>query len=171
MLGVLLAGAALAHSEPVEVTAALTPSPGAVRVQAELVGETSGLPIRNAEVEVRVSRGMGTPPAGEESTGDVLGQARLTPGEGGRYVGTLRPLPAGRYVLTVVDTTYGGEAAVAARAFPFSGRPVQVAVVLPATSTPRRYVVSALMGLLVAPTILVVMTVVTARRQRAQRDS
>ncbi|WP_102124865.1 hypothetical protein [Deinococcus planocerae] len=167
LLVLLLTSVALAHSEPVEVTTSLTPVPGAVQVAAELVGQTSGLPVRGAAVEVQVSRDTGAPPQQEAvPTGALLGRAPLAAGERGRYTGRLSGLPPGRYVLTVVDTTYRGEAAVAARAFTLSGQPTRVAVVLPVTSTPRRYVVSALLGLSVAPLILVIMTVVTARQRR-----
>lgn len=141
LLAVLLAPGALAHSEPVTVTAALAPLPDAVRVEASLVGQTSGLPIRGAAVEVLVSRGTGGRVGGVPDTG-VLGRARLTAGEAtGQYTGELAALPAGRYVLTVVDTTYRGEAAVAGRAFAFAGQPTRVAVVLPVTSTDRKSVV------------------------------
>ncbi|GBF04638.1 hypothetical protein DAERI_020235 [Deinococcus aerius] len=156
LLAVLLAPGALAHSEPVTVTAALAPLPDAVRVEASLVGQTSGLPIRGAAVEVLVSRGTGTPGRANDvpETG-VLGRAKLTAGqETGQYTGDLAPLPAGRYVLTVVDTTYRGEAAVAGRPFAFVGQPTRVAVVLPVTSTPGRYVGYALLGLLAPPLLL-----------------
>lgn len=156
LLAVLLTPGALAHSEPVTVTAALAPLPNAVRVEASLVGQTSGLPIRGAAVEVLVSRGAGTPGrVGAVPETGVLGRARLTAGaETGQYTGELAPLPAGRYVLTVVDTTYRGEAAVAGRAFTFARRPTRVSVVLPVTSTPRRYVGYALLGLLAPPLLL-----------------
>ncbi|MBB5234309.1 hypothetical protein [Deinococcus budaensis] len=169
LLVALLASGSLAHSETVAVTTSLTPMQNAVRVEADLVGQTSGLPIRGAAVEVRVSRATtGVPRAEAVAGADLLGRATLTAGEAGRYSGTLTLLPAGRYLLTVVDTTYRGEAAVAARAFAFAGQPTRVTVVLPATSTPGRYVVSALLGLL-AP-LLVLGVILAARKPRQQRQ-
>lgn len=142
LLLVLLAGQALAHSEPVELSASLSPTSGAIQVDVALVGQTSGLPVRSAVLALEVS-------AAASPDAPVLSQAHLLPTPQGRYTGQLPQLPAGRYVLKWVDTTYRGEAAVVTATWAFDGQRAQIPVsVLPSTSTPPQYLTYALLGLL-----------------------
>ncbi len=176
-----LAGSASAHSEVVVVTTALTVQGAALRADAQLIGRTSGLPIRGAHVELALSRATpadraarradGTlDPRPERLRGDALIQrVPLAQDDAGHYVGTLPRVAAGAYVLTIIDTTYRGETTSAARALTFTGAPAKVAVELPATQTPGRYLMYALLGILVPFLIPVIAIVNGNRKQRASR--
>ena len=171
-----LLSAAAAHSEVVTVTTLLSPLGPDLHADAQLLGRTSGLPIRGAHVELALSRERpadrrtgGT--SGERPRADTLvGRVPLTQGDSGHYVGTLPRVAGGTYVVTIIDTTYRGETTTAARTVTLGGRPAQVTVDLPATRTPGRYLLYALLGIFVPFLIPVVAILRSNRQSRAQRQ-
>jgi hypothetical protein len=185
-LGVLaLSGAAWAHAEPVQVVVVLKPSSGQVQVDVQMVGEVSTLPIRGAVVEARLY--PRTPEldalleeggeAGLSQAGDpdlpgtpVVRVSLEEPGEGG-YRARFPDPGAGDYVLAVVDTTFKGEAAVAAKPvrFPLPPSGATLALELPETSTPNRYLLYALLGLAL-PALVGVGFALAARGDRKPSD-
>jgi len=185
MLGAVLGGLAWGHAEPVQLVVVLSPEGDRVQVEMQMVGEVSTLPIRGAVVEVRLypltpeleallaqSGDGGLSRAGDpDLPGKPVSRARMEePPEGG-YRATL-PLPEpGAYVLAVVDTTFKGEAAVAAKPvrFPLPPSGATLALQLPETSTPNRYLLYALLGLAL-PALVGVGFALAARGDRKPQD-
>jgi len=180
LLWMLLGGLAWGHAEPVQVVAVVTPADQELKVDVQMVGEVSTLPIRGAVVEARIyprtpelqdllAQGGGA--VSRAGNPDLLEKPLASvplrePKEGG-YRGALPALPSGEYVLAVVDTTFKGEAAVAARALelPLPPTGATLALELPETSTPNRYLLYALLGLAL-PALVGVGFALAARSER-----
>ncbi|MBB6099610.1 hypothetical protein HNR42_003063 [Deinobacterium chartae] len=182
----LLSPPAHAHAEPVQVVANLSLEAEATPLQLGLVGQTSTLPVRGAVVEVRLypeddawrrrlEQGGGTVSTTDLSIlpGNALDTVHLEEVRTADYRGRLRPLEAGRYVLAVLDTTFKGETALAARAFEVSpGRSsALVTALLPKTQTPTSYLVWALIGLAVPALIVLGVVFVGRPDRRAKPES
>ncbi|GEM88960.1 hypothetical protein [Oceanithermus desulfurans] len=162
VLFALLAGLAWGHAEPVQVVVVVTPAGQELKIDVQMVGEVSTLPIRGAVVEARfyvrtpelqqlLDEGGGS--VSRAGDPDLLGVPVASvpleePKEGG-YRGALPAPPPGDYVLAVVDTTFKGEAAVAAKPLrlPLPPTGATLALQLPETTTPNRYLLYALLGL------------------------
>jgi len=180
LLWTLLGGLAWGHAEPVQVVAVVTPAGQELKVDVQMVGEVSTLPIRGAVVEARIYprtpelqdllvQGGGA--VSQAGNPDLLGRPLASvplrePKEGG-YHGSLPSLPSGEYVLAVVDTTFKGEAAVAAKPLelPLPPTGATLALELPETSTPNRYLLYALLGLAL-PALVGVGFALAARGER-----
>ncbi len=155
-------GVAWGHAEPVQLVVQLAPGGERVNVEMQMIGVVSTLPIRGAVVEVRLypltdelSRLL------EEGGGELsqagnadlpatpVAQASFEEAREGGYRAKLPVPPAGDYLLTVVDTTFKGEDALAAKKVSFPLRPsgATLSLELPETSTPNRYLLYALLGL------------------------
>ncbi len=148
LLALLLAcgSVARAHSEAVRAEVELRPAPGGWTVAAQLTGEISHLRVRGARVELRtypldptwqgrLKSGSWSAALVSDVAGAPLASAALTQ-TGGGYAGALPPVPAGRYALALVDTTFPGERAVAASARPLRpGVPANFSALLPTTQT------------------------------------
>ncbi|WP_456444703.1 hypothetical protein [Oceanithermus sp.] len=178
----LLGGIAWGHAEPVQVVVVLTPAGPELKIDVQMVGEVSTLPIRGAVVEARLyartpelqkllDEGGGS--VSQAGDPDLLGAPLASvpleePKEGG-YRGGLPALPPGDYVLAVVDTTFKGEAAVAAKPLRLPPPPTgaTLALELPETSTPNRYLLYALLGLAL-PALVGIGFALAARGERKE---
>ncbi len=183
-LGLFLAGLALGHAEPVQVVVVAKGGAQGLRLEMQMIGEVSTLPIRGAVVEARlypktpeldalVAEGGGaiSRTGSAELPGKPLAVAPFEELREGGYVARLPEPAPGEYVLAVVDTTFKGEAAVAAKPVRLPPPPtgVTVAVVLPETSTPNRYFLYALLGLAL-PAVVGVGFALAARGDRGGGD-
>jgi len=179
-LGALLLGLALGHAEPVQVVVVIKEAQGELRLEMQMIGEVSTLPIRGAVVEARLypktaeleallAEGGGeiSRAGSAELPAEPLAAAPFEEQREGGYVARLPEPAPGEYVLAVVDTTFKGEAAVAAKPVrlppPPTGR--TVAVLLPETSTPNRYFLYALLGLAL-PAVVGIGFALVARGER-----
>lgn len=180
LLAALLAGLAWGHSEPVQAVVVLSPAGEKVKADMQMVGAVSTLPIRGAVVEAQIYRrtpaiedllakgGGAVSQAGNpDLLGKPLARAPLRESKEGGYHGVLPSFPGGSYVLAIVDTTFKGEAAVAAKPLelPLPPTGATLALELPKTSTPNRYLLYALLGLAL-PALVGIGFAVAARGER-----
>jgi len=185
LLGTAFVGVAWGHAEPVQVVVVLRPAVDRIEVEAQMVGGVSTLPIRGAVVEARLyprspeldslleeGGEQGISRAGDpDLPGTPLVRVPLIESREGGYYAAFPVPEAGEYFIAVVDTTFKGEAAVAAKPvkFPLPASGTTLTLELPETSTPNRYLLYALLGL-VLPALVGIGFALAARGDRKPRD-
>lgn len=116
-----------------------------------MTGQNSKLPILGAKIEAQVFPNPGP----EQNSSNLLvlkGAERLEraifvdTGKG-LYSTQIRPLMAGRYLIALVDSTFGGENAVTAHRIDVGQAGGRSSGLLPKTKTPINYLWYALGGL------------------------
>jgi len=157
-----LSGVAQAHGEFVRTD--ITFRPGGGEFVLLMTGQSSKLPILQAQIQAQL---YPLTPALKASLGpnqdldwnklEARNRSYYTPLEdqgSGKYLGKLEGVKPGAYALLLVDTTYKGESANAAKAITVGGTEVRASLILPKTNTPTSYLVYALLGLLIPLGIL-----------------
>jgi hypothetical protein len=155
--------AALAHHEPVSLSASLRDDGGGrLLVAVTLFGEVTGLPIREAVIAVELLApsdflvqlisdygGILSITDTRPLPAAVLQRGRLRRAPAGVYRATLELPPDGRYILAFVDSTFRGENTITAQLveFPLEEGSGALGGVLPETTTPVRWFYYAAAGL------------------------
>lgn len=129
-----------------------------------MTGQSSKLPILQAQIQAQLypltpdlKASIGPNQDLDWNKLEAQNRAYYTPLEdqgSGKYLGKLEGVKPGAYALLLVDTTYKGESANAAKAITVGGTEVQTSLILPKTNTPTSYLVYALLGLLIPLGIL-----------------
>jgi hypothetical protein len=158
---------ALAHPEPVLTNLRFYPNG---LLELTMTGEQSRLPILSARVEAQIFPDPGSS-AGEGGVLVLKGATRLervnfVDAGQGKYSAQLQPLKSGRYLFTLVDSTFGGENAVTAHRMNVGTSGGNSSALLPKTATPINWLWFALGGLGLIVTALSSVLIWQSRRPR-----
>ena len=155
-------GEVQAHGEFVRTDITFQPRGG--EFVLVMTGQSSKLPILQAQIQAQLypltpdlKASLGPNQDLDWNKLKAQNRAYYTPLEdqgSGKYVGKLEGVKPGAYALLLVDTTYKGESANAAKAVTVDSSAVQTSLILPKTNTPTSYLVYALLGLLIPLGIL-----------------
>lgn len=129
-----------------------------------MVGQNSKLPILKAKIDILIystqvaqyidpNKSMSDNISNFPSSSKI-GQSKLKFDPSGYYIGQLPKLKDSDYAIATVDSTYTGENAVGFNIVSLRAGKTQFEVILPKTNTPQRYLMYAILGLLV-PVVLV----------------
>lgn len=155
---------AWAHSEAVQVISQWSSNNQNTLISLNMVGQNSKLPILKAKIDILIystqvaqyidpNKSMSDNISNFPSSSKI-GQSKLKFDPSGYYIGQLPKLKDSDYAIATVDSTYTGENAVGFNIVSLRAGKTQFEVILPKTNTPQRYLMYAILGLLV-PVVLV----------------